>query len=88
MEYPKTSKKRALQPGEAQALVDLVAGRGWRVLKKYLDQIVTSQTNILNTSDSLEKILRAQGAKRVYADLENRILDVVKDARNEREEEN
>ena len=71
-------------------MVDLVAGRGWLVLKKYLDDIVRSQDYILNTSDSLEKILRAQGAKRVYSDLENRIFDVVRDARMEvkKEKEN
>ena len=71
-------------------MVDLVAGRGWLVLKKYLDEIVRSQDYVLNTSDSLEKILRAQGAKRVYSDLENRIFDVVRDARaeNKKEKEN
>ena len=69
-------------------MVDLVAGRGWLVLKKYLDEIVSSQNYILNTSDSLEKILRAQGAKRVYSDLENRIFDVVRDARAENKKEN
>ena len=71
-------------------MVDLVAGRGWLVLKKYLDEIVRSQDYVLNTSDSLEKILRAQGAKRVYSDLENRIFDVVRDARMEvkKEKEN
>ena len=67
--------------------MDLVVGRGWLVLKKYLDQIIRSQDQILSTSDSLEKILRAQGAKRVYTGLEDQILRIVKDARKEREEE-
>lgn len=68
-------------------LVNLLADRSWLVLKKYLDEIVRNEDRVLSTSDSLEEILRAQGAKRVYTKLEDQIKAVVEDARLEAQEE-
>lgn len=72
---------------EVRALVNLLADRSWLVLKRYLDEIIRDEDRILSTSDSLEKILRAQGAKRVYTKLEDQIKRVVEDALLETKEE-
>lgn len=66
--------------------MNLLSDRSWAVLKKYLDEIVENETRILSSSDKLEEILRAQGAKRVHNKLEDRIRSIVNDAREEEKE--
>ena len=67
--------------------MDLCHSREWVLVKRFLDDIRTQQEVTLETSDSLENLLRAQGAKRVYNELEKRILQIVGDAQQEEEEQ-
>jgi len=67
--------------------VDLCHSREWVLVKRFLDDIRTQQEVTLETSDSLENLLRAQGAKKVYNELEKRILQIVGDAQQEEEEQ-
>lgn len=67
--------------------MDLCHSREWVLVKRFLDDIRTQQEVTLETSDSLENLLRAQGAKKVYNELEKRILQIVGDAQQEEEEQ-
>ena len=67
--------------------MDLCHSREWLLVKRFLDDIRTQQEVTLETSDSLENLLRAQGAKKVYNELEKRILQIVGDAQQEEEEQ-
>jgi len=66
--------------------VELVRSRDWLLIQRFLDEIKNQQQKTLETSQSLEDILRAQGAIKVYKDLEKRILPIVEDALQEQEE--
>ena len=67
--------------------MDLCHSREWVLVKRFLDDIRQQQEVTLETSDSLENLLRAQGAKKVYNELEKRILQIVGDAQQEEEEQ-
>ena len=57
--------------------------RSWRVLKEIIETITQEYTRTLETSNEVNDMLRAQGAKKIYKKLENEILTIVDAAKRE-----
>lgn len=85
MEYQKVVEKWGLSEQEVQALVEFRKGREFLVVRGFLEDFLQSEQEILEKSDELEEILRAQGAKRSLRKLFDKIEDIVRLAKEEEE---
>jgi hypothetical protein len=51
------------------------------VVRAFLEEFLRQETDILENSDEIEEILRAQGAKRIVKKLFNRIDEIMEEVK-------
>lgn len=87
--YEETADREQLAPQEVEHLVEMLESRAWEVLvdlqERYIGNVAT---RVLETSPDRDEMLRAQGMKRAFRDLDgvlNRIYRAAKEERSEKE---
>jgi hypothetical protein len=80
-QYQKAADRFQLPLQEIQALVEFRSSREFLVVRAFLEEFLRQETDILENSDEIEEILRAQGAKRIVKKLFNRIDEIMEEVK-------
>ena len=85
--YQQTAEKELLSPQEVEILVELLDSRAWEVLVDIQDRYVNDPAlRVLQASTDIYEIVRAQGMRRAFRDLDGILVRIYREAKAERAE--
>jgi len=82
--YEQTADRERLAPQEVEILVDLLDSRAWEILVNIQEKYINDPAlRTLQESTDIHEIVRAQGMRRAFRDLDGILSRIYKGAKEE-----